>query len=115
MAELQISSKNKRTPIQVTTAKSLWSRTKGLLGTSSLPENRSLWIHRCNTIHTCFMKYEIDCVFVDRDLKVLAIFEKVSPWRITPPVWQASSVFELAGGQVKQHGIELGDTLYVGN
>lgn len=91
-----------------------WSRAKGLLGTQDLLAERALWIHRCNSIHTFFMKYPIDCVFVDKQLKVTALVEDVRPGRMVFPIWGASSVIEMRAGRIQQLGLNLGDSLYVG-
>ncbi|MNJ92789.1 hypothetical protein D3C87_104630 [compost metagenome] len=95
-------------------ARTFWTRGKGLLGRQSLPENQALWIHRCNSIHTYFMKFAIDCVFVDRNLKVKAIYRDVRPGRLILPVWGASSVIEMASGTTSKLQISVGDQLNVG-
>lgn len=80
------------------TADTLLSRTKGLLGRASLPQGEGLWIKRCNSIHTAFMKFPIDVLFVDKDLKVVSVYENLKPWRITRLHFSASSVIELPAG-----------------
>ena len=95
-------------------AKSFTSRGKGLLGRSSLAEDCALWIHHCNSIHTFFMKFAIDCVFVDKNLKVKAVYQDVRPWRLILPVWGASSVIEMASGTSRKLKISVGDQLNVG-
>lgn len=104
----------------VRVAKSFWARTKGLLGESSLPEGRALWIQGtefvgCNSIHTFFMRFAIDAVFVDRSLKVTKIYRNLVPWRMTWPASGAHSVFELPAGALENMKIEVGDQLYVGD
>lgn len=100
------------------TADSLFSRTKGLLGRKSLPEGEGLWIKRCNSIHTAFMKFPIDVLFVDKDLKVIHMYENLKPWRITRLHFRATSVIELPAGtlasstQGKSESL-LGQTLAV--
>jgi uncharacterized membrane protein (UPF0127 family) len=89
-------------------------RGKGLLGRHHLAEDHALWIHHCNSIHTYFMKFAIDCVFVDRHLKVRAVYEDVRPWRLIFPVWGASSVIEMSSGVAKKLNIKKGDVLDVG-
>lgn len=96
-------------------ARGFLSRGKGLLGRTHLPQDGGLWIHRCNSIHTFFMKFPIDCVFVDKNLTVKAIYSDVKPWRLLLPVWGASSVFELASGTASRMSIQVGDQLYVGS
>lgn len=95
-------------------AQTFWKRGKGLLGRSSLPEAEALWIPRCNSIHTFFMKFPIDCVFVDKNLKVKAIYQDVHPGRLLLPVWGATSVIEMASGTSAKINVNVGDQLYVG-
>lgn len=90
------------------------SRGVGLMGRKSLLEQQGLWILRCNSIHTCFLNFAIDCVFVDKNLKVKSLKREVRPWRLVWPIWSASSVFELPAGTISRLGIQEGDHLYVG-
>lgn len=115
MAILMSSDKKQVLIPELEVAVRIWSRTKGLLGTRELPSDRALWIHRCNSIHTFFMKYSIDCVFLDKDLKIKALVENVNPSRMVMPIWGASSVIEMAAGKIQQLGLRLGDNLYVGD
>lgn len=95
-------------------AETMQTRGLGLLGRSSLAEDQALWILRCNSIHTFFMKFAIDCVFVDKNLKVKAIYKDVRPWRLVLPVWGARSVIEMASGVSSKLNISVGDQLNVG-
>ncbi|MGE0633523.1 MAG: DUF192 domain-containing protein [Pseudobdellovibrionaceae bacterium] len=115
MQPLKISSKNKLTGVKIKLADSLWARSIGLLSTNHLPDNEALWIPGCNWIHTCFMSFSIDCIFLDAKMKVQGIAENVKPWRFSRMYWKASSVIEMAAGQARANGIELGDILHVGN
>lgn len=95
-------------------AESFFARGRGLLGRRGLGEDQGLWIKPCNNIHTWFMKFAIDCVFVDRDLKVRSLRENVVPWRMVWPQWSAHSVIELPAGSIARLGITLGEVLDVG-
>lgn len=95
-------------------ASSFVARGVGLLRHRSLGDQEGLWIHRCNSIHTFFMRFAIDCVFVDRELNVKSIRRNVGPWRMTWPIWGASSVFELPAGAADRLGIREGEKLHVG-
>ena len=94
-------------------ATSLWERTKGLLGRSELPADSGLWIHRCNSIHTFFMKFPIDLVFVDRKMVVKKTMHKVKPNRFVFPVLWATSVIELSPGFLENNPIAVGEQLHV--
>ena len=86
----------------------------GLLGRASLSPDTTMWIDRCNSIHTFFMKFPIAAVFVDRDLVVRKIFFNVKPWRLVFPVMGARSVFEFSTQAVDSGRVQVGDQLHVG-
>lgn len=86
----------------------------GLIGRKNLKTEQGLWIHHCRSIHTCFMKFPIDCVFVDKILKVKSVKENVKPWRLVFSEPSADSVIELPAGAVNRLNITIGDQLYVG-
>lgn len=96
-------------------AASMGSRMRGLLGTASLPETDGLWIHRCNSIHTFFMQYPIDCVFLDRNMVVKSVVANVVPGRMVFPRLGASSVVEMKAGTAQTLQIQKGEKLNVGN
>ena len=74
------------------------SRARGLLGRAGLAPQEGLWIAPCAMIHTFFMRFAIDAVFLDRQLKVVRVLEGLKPWRFSPWVGGAGSVLELAAG-----------------
>lgn len=90
------------------------SRFFGLMGKKTLSKENSLLLTSCNSIHTCFMRFTIDVVFVDKDMKVIAIKEKIKPWRFTWPVVGAKSAIEFAAQKISSQ-MKLGDQLHVGN
>lgn len=96
-------------------ATSFWARSKGLLGRKSLAMNHALWIIRCNSIHTLFMKFPIDVVFVDRHLVVRKVIAQVKPWRVVLPVWRAAHVIEFSPGFLATTPIRIGEQLHVDN
>lgn len=96
-------------------AKSFRERLQGLLGSSELKENQGLFIHQCRSVHTCFMKYSIDCIFVDDQLEIKKLIRNLKPWRLTSVSWQSESVIEVAAGQVDRLQLKVGEVLDVGN
>ena len=100
---------------QLTKAESFLSRAKGLLGRSELLEQEALWIKPCNNIHTYFMKFPIDCVFIDKKMKVVKTKSHIPAFKIVGPIWKSSSVIELPAGTIRKFNIQEGDTLYVVN
>jgi len=59
------------------------SRRRGLLGRDGLAEGHAFVLAPCSAIHTCFMRFPIDVLFVARDGRVLKIVEQIGAWRVT--------------------------------
>ena len=95
---------------RVATADDERSRMKGLLGRDSLAVEEGLWIVPCPMIHTFFMKFPIDVLFLDRYLVVRRVLENLKPWRMSPWVFSAHSCLELKGG-VMRGAVAVGDRL----
>ncbi|RME17036.1 MAG: DUF192 domain-containing protein [Bdellovibrio sp.] len=106
--------KNKVIVSHLKKASSFSERLVGLLSKTSLKDNEGLWIPHCNSIHTFFMKFPIDAVFVNKQLIVQTLHPHLQPWRITWPNLKAHSVFELPSGSIQKYQIERGDQLDVG-
>lgn len=78
--------------------KKIWLRLVGLMGTEKMGKEEGVWIEPCNSIHTFFMRFPIDAVFVDSKGKVLRVYRALQPWRATFPVFGARAVLELNAG-----------------
>lgn len=113
---MQLINKTKGTTIasQVVLAKSFLPRLKGLLGYKSLPVGRALVLHPCSSVHTCFMKFSIDVVFLDSSGRVINFLEKLAPWRFSPVIWGSTIVIELPSGSIKGN-LSAGDLLELQN
>tara|TARA_B100000925_G_scaffold290618_1_gene276247 strand:+ start:5630 stop:5965 length:336 start_codon:yes stop_codon:yes gene_type:complete len=70
------------------------SRMVGLLNCKKLDTGESLLIEPCNSIHTFFMKFNIDVLFLDKNFKVVKVFRDLPPWRITRPYFSVKRVVE---------------------
>jgi uncharacterized protein len=86
------------------------SRLRGLLGRKKLHADESLLLSPVSSIHTFFMRFPIDVVFLDRDLTVLATREPVRPWRMAS-CRRAHSVLELPAGACSRWAVRPGDRL----
>ncbi len=92
-----------------------WERMKGLLGRSYLAEREALVIPHCASIHTCFMRFSIDVLFVNKQLKVIRAIHGLKPFRLTMPIPGAWGVIELASGVVSRSNTVAGDQLGFGS
>ena len=75
-------------------------RSKGLLGRKSLPKGQGMWIVPCEAIHTFFMQFPIDLIYLDKKLRVRKIRSSVKAWRISACL-SAHSILELPAGTIQ--------------
>ena len=88
---------------------SLFQRLRGLLGREELLSEMFFWIRPCSSVHTCFMRVAIDLVYLDKRQNILKLVSGLRPWKFSGCVG-ASSVLELAEGQVEKLGLSIGDS-----
>lgn len=94
-------------------ATGMWSRMKGLLGRSELPATEALLIKECDSIHTFFMRFSIDVVFVDAKMIVKKTVANVRPGRLVYGHWRAAHVIEFSEGFLENNPIQIGEQLHV--
>ncbi|MFN7998027.1 MAG: DUF192 domain-containing protein [Bryobacteraceae bacterium] len=85
-------------------------RRVGLLKHTGLDAGQGLWIVPCESVHSFFMKFAIDLVYLDRKRKVRKVRHRMVPWRMSVCL-TAHSILELPAGTVKSTGTERGDQL----
>lgn len=83
--------------VRVDVARSFPSRLVGLLGRRALAPEQALLLVPCNNVHTFFMRFAIDVVFVDREGMVLSVVSGLAPWRVAA-ARRAHACLELAAG-----------------
>ncbi len=86
------------------------ARRVGLLKHTHLEPGHGLWIVPCEAVHTFFMRFPIDLVYVDRKRHVRKVLNSLVPWRLSACL-SAHSVIELPAGVVQQSGTRKGDQL----
>lgn len=84
------------------------TRLRGLLGRAGLAPHEGLLIRPTSAIHTCFMRFPIDAVFLDRELVVVGVETDLRPWRVAARRG-AKAVLELAAGESRTRRIHLGE------
>jgi uncharacterized membrane protein (UPF0127 family) len=85
----------------------------GLMFRRSLPPETAMWIVPCNGIHTFFMRFSIDVVFLDRRERVVRVYLSLRRWRLVPLVLGSHSVIELPGGTLGSLTLSKGDQLAI--
>jgi uncharacterized membrane protein (UPF0127 family) len=101
---------NNRTGIDIETADTFLKKLIGLIGKKGL-SNKGLMIPSCSSIHTFFMRFSIDILFLDKTGKVIKLIEGLHPYRITLPVLSVKNVIELPEGTIKRLNIKTGDII----
>jgi uncharacterized protein len=91
-------------------AESGLNRNKGLLGRASLSPGEGLWIVPCEAVHTFWMQFPIDLVYLDRKKRIKKLRSSVPPWRLSACL-SAHSILELPSGTIQSSRTEIGDTL----
>lgn len=86
-----------------------FTRSKGLLGRKELPSKEALIIIPCNSIHTFFMRFSIDVLFVGAGNKIVGIKNGLKPWRLGPIYWRARFAIELPLGTIRESLSSIGD------
>ena len=86
------------------------TRLRGVIGWKSLPQGEGVLIRPASSIHTSFVRFPLDAVFLDADMTVLAIARELKPWRLVAKR-RARAVLELAAGECERLGVEPGDRL----
>jgi len=87
-----------------------FTRMRGLLGRSSLPSGQGILLRPAASVHTFFMRFSIDVVFLDDELRVVAIAADLRPWRAAGKRG-ARAVVELPAGECERRGLRVGDQL----
>ena len=87
-------------------------RRTGLLKHSGLAPGEGLWILPCESVHTFFMKFPIDLVYLDKKRTVRKVRHAVQPWRMSA-CFTAHSIIELPAGAARASGTVAGDQLEI--
>ncbi|HEU0072744.1 MAG TPA: DUF192 domain-containing protein [Dehalococcoidia bacterium] len=114
MPQLKISNLRTGEPIstRVTIADNPWTRMKGLLGKRGLATDEGLIIRPCSSVHTYFMRFSLDVVFIDREWRVLKVVRDLQPFRFSG-ARGSRVVLELAAGALANADLLKGDRLLI--
>ena len=96
---------------RVKIAQDFKSRSIGLLNRISLDEDEALLIKPCNAIHTFFMKFPIDVLFLDKKGKIVKIRHSLQKSRFSGNMLRAYMTLEMAPGKLRKIQINQGDII----
>ena len=95
-------------------ADTLLTRLIGLMFKKQLVGSDGLLLDPCNSIHTFFMRYSLDIVFLSSENKIVKIVRGIKPWRMTWIYFRAKKTLELPAGKLP-YDLKEGDLLEVVN
>ena len=93
-------------------ANTIFSRLLGLMFKKSMLGFDGLLIDPCNSIHTFFMRFSIDVIFLDSDNRIVKIIHSMKPWKMTWIYFKAKKVLELKAGTLNDN-VSIGDELEI--
>jgi uncharacterized membrane protein (UPF0127 family) len=103
-----LASSGKELAGNVNVAESFMARLLGLLGRDHLPVGEGLLTRPCKGIHTFFMKFPIDAVYLDRNNRIVAAYRTLNPYRMTRVLMKTASVLALPAGTLDTD-VAIGD------
>ncbi|MCI3926857.1 DUF192 domain-containing protein [Paenibacillus sp. TRM 82003] len=92
-------------------AETFFARLRGLLFAPSLKDDEALHIVPCRSVHTIFMKYPIDVVYLDALGIVVGYDERLEPNRIGTLLPNVHAVVELPAGRIRASRLRIGHLL----
>lgn len=95
---------------RIVVADGFFAKGLGLMGRKGLPAGEGLYLKGCSGVHTCFMRFALDLIYVDADLKVLKVVSGLKPWRASM-CRGARGVFESYAGTFAAAKLALGEKL----
>lgn len=96
-------------PVTLAVADSFFPRFLGLMGRKPSPSG--LLLIPCNSVHTCFMRYDLDIFFLDREYRIVAIRRDMKPWRMTAIYSRAHMAMEIPSQLGLFRSLEIGSVL----
>ncbi|UOF91309.1 DUF192 domain-containing protein [Fodinisporobacter ferrooxydans] len=102
MITFQKNSQTIQISYKLVVSRTFLSRLRGLMFRRSFI-NEAMLLSPCNSIHTFFMLFPIDVLFLDRSMRIVHLCESLQPWRIILPVPSAYTTLELPAGTIQKY------------
>lgn len=87
------------------------ARLRGLMFAAELPRRQGVWISPCKSVHSCFMRFPIDVIFVDHENTVVGLVTNLRPWNFSHIFRSAKGALEVPAGTIAASNTKIGDAL----
>jgi uncharacterized membrane protein (UPF0127 family) len=94
-------------------ARSFTAKLFGLMGKAGMADDAALIIYHTNWIHTFWMRFPLDLIYISREAIVVGLEPELAPNRIGKPFWRAQTVIELRAGAIAASRTQVGDSLQI--
>lgn len=94
-------------------ADTIFTKMKGLLGRKDMSFDEGMLICGARQIHMFFMKFAIDVIFLDKNFRIIKIYRRFKPFRISGYFLKAKYVLELKSGILDEKDTQVGDVLEI--
>ena len=111
MKNIQLATASEELVLEVELAETSIERMRGLLGRKMLAAGRAMWFRRCRSVHTFFMRFSLDLIFLDENMRVTCVNRGVPPWRAVIGPAGSSSVLEMQAGWLES--MDVGQNLSI--
>lgn len=110
---MQLINKTKNTILayDAAVADNPYKRVIGLLNRKEFKKGQALIIKPCQSIHTFFMRFPIDALFIDKEGRVIKTIAHLKPWRLTGVYFSAQACIELPVGTMEASLTSEGDLI----
>lgn len=112
MFELHNKTTQQKLADKVIICNTFFSRLKGLLGKKELNEGEALILTKTNNVHSFFMQFAIDLIFLNKQKVVIQTIINFLPNKVSPKIKESYYVVELSANFLLKTQINCGDYLY---
>ena len=97
--------------IHIIQATGFWQRFRGLMLVNALPCDQALLIQHCSSVHTCFMRFAIDVVYLNKQMLIVKLDRNVPPWRMRWGGKDARHTLEMSAGSIDRFKLHIGGAI----
>lgn len=97
--------------IQIIKAENYLTKLLGLIVYNDLDTDQLMFLKNCGSIHTCFMRFNIDIIMVDNNQKIIKLIKNLKPWRFIFGSFNVKHIYEAKVGFVDNYNLKTDDNL----